>query len=63
MATFAGITATRWNQVNDAVTDLIDALHDELSYEVNQSAHVLEHVRAVEALLDDGKRYPTEGWW
>lgn len=45
-----------------AVEDLIDALHDELSYEVNQSPHVLEHVRKVESMLG-GNRYPAEGWW
>ncbi len=46
----------------DALGDLIDALHDEVAYEINQSSHAVEHIKAACALL--GPQYVSyiESW-
>lgn len=47
-----------------ALVDLLDALHDELAYEVNNTPHVLAHIRKTGALLHGPEGgYPQEGWW
>ena len=55
---------TAIDTLRDAVGDLIDALGDELKHEINYSAHVQEHIRAVVvALKDDRYTNYLDAWW
>lgn len=50
------------DQLRTALGDLIDALSDELRYEVSQSAHVIDKIEAGCRLLGDAYEGYIGGW-